>query len=382
MTKSKALNTPKAFANSSVRAPLALATDLGFGLVKQSLVDAEGNITYKHWPSMAIPADPSAMRDLSQRRRDTFDVPVGGSFYEVGTDVARAQTGNDFGREITDDFYRSPIYAALMKGALRYMNAPEIDTLVLGLPVNQYLNSDRRQFLESTFSGEIDLGKEGDKPLFCNVNRVVVRPQPLGGYLELHNHLGALNDLISATDGALQPIANEEALGALTTLVVDPGEHTLDWLLITDGQINTKASGAASDAGRHRIVRAVHEALQAKAGRPLGPSTLPRINEALRTGRPLTLAGESYDLTQFEGVIQTAVEDPITRLVEGLRGMQDLVDIIVLVGGHPDRYRAELVKRFPKIPAFVLPNSVFANVRGFQTVGEELIERAREKTLA
>lgn len=353
--------------------PIVRSIDLGFGLVKFShQPKGAQEMSYLVFPSMAIPSDPSAMREIATRTRNTFDVPVGKSSYEVGFDVTLAQTGNDFGREITDDYFRSPIYDALMKGALRYMDEEVIDLLVVGLPVSQYQNDDRRGYLVEQWrtgpSGTpIDLG-DGKQ---VRVLDVVVRPQPLGGYVEMFNHLDAVQNatkefgLIKSADDLLE----------LTTLVVDPGEHTLDWLLIQKGQINTKASGAANDAGRHRIVRAVGEGLQAKVGRPLGPAILPRLNDALRSDMQIKLSGVRYDLNEFESVIATTVEDPINRLIEGLRGMIDVVDLIVVVGGHPERYRDELHRRYPNIPILVLAQSVEANVRGYQFIGEELVAR-------
>lgn len=354
--------------------PAAFAIDVGFGSTKLSHLKPDGTLGYMHFPSMAIPSDPSAMRQLSQRNRDTFDVPVGTSMYEVGRDIELAQTGGDFGREITDEFYRGPIYEALTKGALRYMGREHIDLLVLGLPVNQYQNTDRHQFLSERFKGEIDLGG-GHK---VTVKDVLVRPQPLGGYMELANNIDGLNEVIVKTSGAQKAIEKDEDLLGLTVLMVDPGEHTLDWLLIRRGQINTKASGAASDAGRHRVVRAVQEALQAQIGRPLGPATMPLINEALRLRKPLKLSGVLHDLGEFDGVVRAAVEDPINRLIEGVRGMHEVIDIVAIVGGHPTLYREVLASRFPAIPVYVLADSITANVRGFQTIAEELSSRAGE----
>lgn len=352
--------------------PVVRSIDLGFGLVKLSRRAAEGGIEYMVFPSMAIPSDPSAMREIASRTRDTFDVPVGKSSYEVGVDVTLAQTGNDFGREITDDYFRSPIYDALMKGALRYMGDAVIDLLVVGLPVSQYQNDDRVAYLAEhwrTATGDgIDLG-DGHS---VRIIDVVVRPQPLGGYVEMFNHIAEVQ---KAMHGSCDIKSSDDVLD-LTTLVVDPGEHTLDWLLIQEGQINKKASGAANDAGRHRTVRAVSEALQAKLGRPLGPAILPRINDALRGDMQIKLSGVRYDLREFESVIATSVEDPINRMIEGLRGMVEVLDLIVLVGGHPGRYHDELQRRYPNIPILVFPHSVEANVRGYQCIGEELAARA------
>jgi plasmid segregation protein ParM len=348
--------------------PVVRAIDVGFGLVKLSLRDGDG-IRFMNFPSMAIPADASAVRTLGTRRRDTFDIPVNGANYEVGRDVELAQSGGNFGRDVTDEFYRGAIYEALTKGALRYMaesGDARIDVLVLGLPVNQYNDSKRRDYLRSRFQGTVEIG---DGKIMM-VEKVMVQAQPVGGYAAIDDHLRELNAVISQTAGALPPLANGEVLDELAVLMIDPGEHTLDWLLIQQGTINPRASGAASDAGRHRVVRAVQESLSASIGRPLGPAVMPRINDALRNHRPVKLAGVAHDLARFEPVVVSVIEDSVNRMIDGLRDAHEIVDLMVLVGGHPEHYRDVLIRRFPAIPVFVMPNSMEANVRGFQMIGE------------
>ena len=359
---------------SSSRAPVVRAIDVGFGLVKLSVRKGNG-IDFINFPSMAIPADASAVRTLGTRKRDTFDVPVNGANYEVGRDVGLAQAGGTFGRDVTDEFYRGSIYEALTKGALRYMleaGDSVIDMLVLGLPVNQYNDSKRRDYLRSHYEGEIPVG-DGKT---ITVRKVLVQAQPMGGYAALDDHLEALNDVIAKTPGALKPLASGEALDDLSVLMIDPGEHTLDWLLIQQGSINPRSSGAASDAGRHRVVRSVLESLVAEVGRPLGPAVMPRINDALRSNSPVKLAGVAHDLEHFEPIIMTVVEDCINRMVDGLRDAHEIIDLMVLVGGHPERYRDVLAKRFPAIPVFIMPEPMAANVRGFQMIGEAIAEES------
>ena len=348
--------------------PMVRAIDVGFGQVKLSLRHGEA-VSFTSFPSMAIPADASAVRSLGTRRRDTFDVPVRGAMYEVGRDVGLAHAGGNFGRDVTDEFYRGAIYEALTKGALRYMleaGDVQIDVLVLGLPVNQYNDAKRRDYLRTTFEGAIDVGD--GRTVF--VKRVMVQAQPVGGYAAIDEHLDKLNAVIRSTDGALTELASGEVLEDLAVLMVDPGEHTLDWLLVQQGAINPRASGAASDAGRHRVVRAVQDALSAQIGRPLGPSVVPRINEALRLGQPVKLSGVSHDLRQFEPVVLSVIDDSINRMIDGLRDAHEIIDLIVLVGGHPQHYRDLLAKRFPAIPVFVMPEPMYANLRGFQMIGE------------
>ncbi|HKW82514.1 MAG TPA: hypothetical protein VJN68_02075 [Burkholderiaceae bacterium] len=358
----------------SSSAPVVRAIDVGFGLVKLSVRKGSG-VDFINFPSMAIPADASAVRTLGTRKRDTFDVPVNGADYEVGRDVGLAQAGGSFGRDVTDEFYRGSIYEALTKGALRYMleaGDSVIDMLVLGLPVNQYNDSKRRDYLRSHYEGEIPVG-DGKT---ITVRKVLVQAQPMGGYAALDDHLEPLNDVIAKTPGALKPLASGEALDDLSVLMIDPGEHTLDWLLIQQGSINPRSSGAASDAGRHRVVRSVLESLVAEVGRPLGPAVMPRINDALRSNSPVKLAGVAHDLEHFEPIIMTVVEDCINRMVDGLRDAHEIIDLMVLVGGHPERYRDVLAKRFPAIPVFIMPEPMAANVRGFQMIGEAIAEES------
>jgi plasmid segregation protein ParM len=352
--------------------PLVRAIDVGFGLVKLSL-RAGGGVGFMSFPSMAIPSDTSAVRALGTRRRDTFDVPVNGANYEVGRDVELAQAGGSFGRDVTDEFYRGAIYEALTKGALRYMaeaGDSAIDVLVLGLPVNQYNDAKRRDYLRSRYEGAVEIG-DGRQ---IAVRKVIVQAQPMGGYAALDEHLDELNAVVAKTAGALQPLPSGDALDDLSVLMIDPGEHTLDWMLIQQGTINPRSSSAASDAGRHRVVRAVQEALAAEIGRPLGPAVMPRINDALRGKTAVKLSGVAHDLDRFEPVITSVVEDSINRMIDGLRDAHEIVDLMVLVGGHPERYRDALVKRFPAIPVFVMPQSMLANVRGFQMIGEAMAE--------
>ena len=352
--------------------PAVRAIDVGFGLVKLSVRSGDG-VEVMSFPSMAIPADASAVRSLGTRRRDTFDVPVNGALYEVGRDVGLAQAGGSFGRDVTDEFYRGAIYEALTKGALRYIaeaGDAHVDVLVLGLPVNQYNDAKRREHLQSRYEGDIDIG-DGKT---ITVRKVIVQAQPMGGYAALGDHVDELNDVITKTGGALEPLANAEALDDLSVLMVDPGEHTLDWLLIQQGTINPRASGAASDAGRHRVLRSVQESLAVELGRPLGPSVMPRINDALRFGKPVKLTGVAHGLERFEPEIMSVVEDSINRMIDGLRDAHETVDLMVLVGGHPERYRDVLARRFPAIPVFIMPESMAANVRGFQLIGEAMAE--------
>ena len=358
--------------------PIAAAIDGGYGLFKHAIADENGELTYGHFHSMAVPSDPATMRSLSVRQRDTIDVVVGDASYEVGRDILLAQTGNDVGREIGDNWVMSDMYRALMLGALHYMNTPVIDTLVLGLPVNQYLNESRCNGLISEYAGKSHKVGGGKT---VEVKHVIVRPQPFGGYLDMGDQIDLINNSIKKladsnkdSELAIAKISDaNQIVTDLCVLIVDPGEHTLDWLFVDKGSINTKASSVASDSGRHRIVRDVQRTIEQELGRSVAPSNLTRINEALRTGEKLKLGGQLVDMSKYDTVVAQSVADPISRLIEGLRGLEDRIDLIYLVGGHPEIYERELQKRFPYTPVVVSENSLYANVRGFLTMGEEML---------
>lgn len=350
-------------------APVVRSIDTGFGLVKFTL-PAGSDVSYTHFPSIAVPTEQQTATFRGVRPRDTYNVPVAGSHYEVGHEVAGALTGHEFGREITDEFYKTPLYEALTKGALRYMaeaGDTAIDMLVLGLPVSQYLDESRCEYLRKTYTGTLDLG--GGKTM--EVRDVFVHAQPMGGFLVLSAHLDKVNEAIRTSHPNVGEIKDATQHNIL---MIDPGEYTLDWLLIMKGSLTRKASGAVSDAGRNRIVTAVFESLQSKLGRPLGSAAMVRINESLRTGVPLRLSGVDHDLAEFDPLIRSVIADPISRLISGLRSMHDYIDLIVFVGGHPEMYRDIIAERFPNIPTYIIEPSVEANVRGFQAMGEVIVQ--------
>ena len=139
-SKLRDVTTTASKQSSPSKVPVVRAIDVGFGLVKLSVRSGDG-VEFISFPSMAIPADASAVRTLGTRKRDTFDVPVNDAKYEVGRDVGLAQAGGSFGRDVTDEFYRGAIYEALTKGALRYMAGPAIPASTCWCSVCRSINT-------------------------------------------------------------------------------------------------------------------------------------------------------------------------------------------------------------------------------------------------
>jgi hypothetical protein len=99
------------------------------------------------------------------------------------------------------------------------------------------------------------------------------------------------------------------------------------------------------------------------------------LNESLRNGTRFRHLGIAHNLEIYEPVMRSAVEDLINRLIEGLKGLEDRIDLIGVVGGHPTMYAAELQKRLPYVPVFTSPASIYANLRGFQAIAQTNAQR-------
>lgn len=351
--------------------PIARAIDVGYGLVKYTTGNGKSGVSYHCFPSIAIPAGHQSELGLGARGRNTFRVPVESGLFEVGAEIHLATSGTDYGRSVRDDFLYTSVYHALVLGALNYMHDAgdrTIDVLVLGLPVNQWIDPARREYLQEKFVGSHALGH--DKTIV--IKEVIIQAQPMGGYIDLAVH--AKDMAAQVAQQGLAPI-NFAALASSNVLVVDPGEHTLDWLLVQEGNPHESASGAASGAGRHRIVNAVMTAMKADLERPLGPDIHARLNMALLKGGELKLSGEVIDLSKYDSIVRAAIVDPINQMLDNLGGKQETLDLIVVVGGHPDSYRDELRRLFPKIPCVIPPNALMSNVRGFYEIGQATVDQ-------
>ena len=358
------------------------AIDLGYGLVKAKFGDHEFL-----FPSVAIPADESTLRQAhGTAARNTVDVPVklGGNTtrsYEVGPDILMAQTGADYGRHPGAEFANSPIYHALMLGALRYMETDHLDMLVLGLPVSGFLSAERVQSLMNDWRGEHDLGvDENGVPRKIVIDQVFVHAQPFGGYLNAISHrMEALKTAINASGSGLK-VESQQDLVSLTILVVDPGAYTLDWMVLQPGgHISSKASGAADDTGRDRLIRAVFERLQKDIGRSLGANTVHRLNNALQDleSPSILLQGKRVDLAPYIPIMRAEVSDSVAQMISRLKGAEDEVNLVIVVGGHPQLYAEEVQKRFPDMPVFYGNQSVFDVVRGYEVLGKLMLDSER-----
>lgn len=353
------------------------AIDLGFGLTKFTH-GPESAKTFRAFPSVAVPArgrTSTGYGDGSGLKTVEFD----GGTYLVGPDARRELAGNELGRDLTEDFYRSPVYHALMRGALAFMGESTIDILVLGLPMDRFENRSLVQSLKTQYEGEVSIapGKTVD------IERCEVHPQPFGGYLGLGRHLPAINAALTQyPDAGIGQIAKPADLAALNVLVVDTGSFTLDWLLMggEKGPIRS-ASSAANNAGRHRVLRAIYDQLCRDLNRKPPISIMLEIDDAQRANKPLRIDGRAIDVAapQYVRAARDAVEDSVQQMFEHLGSMLDRVDLVACVGGAPADVAGAIARRRPFLPLYTPSpeQSVFMNLSGFADFAQSLTYNKR-----
>lgn len=220
------------------------AVDVGYGNVKMISGRNQGQLTTKIFPAFAPKAAVTNLAGDFVRQRDTKVVVVNGIQYEVGTDSKLALKGNELGRTLRDDYCLSDQYRALVYGALVNMGRlANLDVLVLGLPVNTY--QAYKDKLAKSFEGTFQISPDRT----VTVNKCLVVPQPLGGFFDF-----------AVSHNMLRGMSQE------TTLIVDPGYCTLDWLVAMGTVPIDARSGARTHGGMAEVLRDVVEQIATDAG--------------------------------------------------------------------------------------------------------------------
>ena len=317
------------------------AIDVGFGNTKFVTGTSGGKVTSASFPSMCVRSADADNDGLGSKRK-TVMIPVGSFFYEVGPEV---ELGAQRQRSRTqhDGFTETHEYKALMAGALHYMKVDKVDLLVVGLPVAQYIA--KRSALERALTRTYDLG--GGKRV--DVGRVLVMAQPQGALIDYAHREG------------------EEALAKGRSLVVDVGSRTFDWLVTRGMKVEARLSNSVP-----RGVWSILTQVARKISKDIGEefTHMEAIDEALRRGKTIRIYQRDYDLKPLMPFINASAEDAVMEMVQSLDTTFN-VENIVLVGGGAFLYKGALKKQFPRHQIREVQDPMFANLRGFQRMGEQ-----------
>lgn len=320
------------------------AIDIGYGntkYVKDHRRDRR--IECGLFPSLAPMAVAMDFSEGVCGRRETVSVRVNGHNYEVGPDVDLL-LGNEHARPLHQEFIETPEYLALLRGALTYMDVPEIDLLVVGLPV-MLLAAKKRRVIELL---------KGHHVLSDNrstyVKQVTVIAQPMGGFFDF-----------ALTSGLWERMRSQR------NLIVDPGYFTLDWVLANGMHpIVTRCDSHAG--GVSNVFKKIAQSIS--MAHKVNYNNLQEIDRALRFP-PFVLYGREVQIKPFLDAARPAIDSALTALTNSVGDGRD-IDNIILVGGGASLFSAALQARFQLHAVHIVPDPVYANVRGFQLAGVQL----------
>lgn len=326
------------------------AIDVGYGHVKFTTGKRGSHYITESFPSQSPHAADEDLNSNAFHHRDTWTVPVDGAHYVVGRDVRLAMSSNHETEVLDKRFALSAPYRARLYGAMNYMlpglHGRTIDHLILGLPLTTF--NALAEPLSKQYVGEHVINTRGDKVL---VRHCLVYPQPLGSYISYLRQ----NNLTNET----APMA----------LIIDPGYNTVDWY-VCEGMVPNRALSKAVERGMSAALRAIAQSVQRKLPHPASESELVRlIDVAITHNKPLRIFGQDVPLERHLPAAQ-AVFDQAAQAVRNSVGDGASIEVIVVSGGGAALYAPAIQDKFPAHRIEVVHNPAFANVVGFQTLGE------------
>jgi plasmid segregation protein ParM len=328
--------------------PIVRAVDVGRGNTKFISGIKNGELRCEMFPSQAHPSEVAVEAEAWGARRKTVGIPAGGLVYEVGPDVHLAADVFNANVLQHDRYCDTPEYLALLLGALHYMQVDHIDLLVVGLPVATYKLKSLVTALERRLTGEHELGKGRQ----VKVIRVKAIAQPAGALM----HYGLMQ-------GKVAQLRKERSL------IIDPGRRTFDWL-VTQGMQQIEKRSHSVPRGMHDVLHAIVEGISRSTGSHY--RDYDTVDAALRTGKQPVVFQAEYDLARHLPLARKIPEQAVAEMMHYVGDASDIRNII-LVGGGAFFYRAALKSAFPNHAIHELKDPIFANVKGFQQAGMELV---------
>jgi plasmid segregation protein ParM len=249
-----------------------LGIDIGYSNLKLACGDPSGEPRVVLRPAGAAPADRLGERIASDCEEDFLRVLVNGEPFVAGLSPDRAEL---WSRELHEDYPSTASYRALFHAGLLLAELDQIDRLVTGLPVNQYLDPELRQRFAGQMRGEHQITPRRK----ITVSEVKVVPQPVGGFVD---YVWGLPDASEIEDNRV--------------LVVDPGFFSVDWVLISNGELRRQSCGTSLEASSvilDEAVRLIAQDFGGNVGRE-------RLEHTLRKGHPqVRLLGERVEVAPY-----------------------------------------------------------------------------------
>lgn len=322
-----------------------LGLDIGYSNLKMAMGFRGEEVTTTVLP---VGAGPLALmpQQLTGGAGSCIQVVIDDEKWVAGVEPDRLQ---GWDRELHGDYPATKPYKALFYAALLLSEQKEIDVLVTGLPVNQFMDPERREALKKRLEGEHQITPKR----VVTVKSVVVVPQPAGAYMEIVSSTG---------DGDLLDVLHEGK-----TIVIDPGFFSVDWVALEGGEVRYHSSGTSLKA-MSVLLKTISLLIQEDHGSSPG---IDKIEKAIRSGKDeILLFGVKVGLKEYLdkasfGVAQNALTPMRTSMRED--GMD--ADIVLLAGGGAAAYKAAAKELFPKSRIVMAGDPLVANAKGFWFCG-------------
>lgn len=331
---------------------IVLSIDVGYGNVKACWGLENSPNTEIIFRSIANPVMKDTIVNTTKGR---VPVCVDGVTYMVGPDAYLYE-----GNGISDaNFTARKEYRAFLIGAMHFMFRKtgvyhRIGILTVGLPIGSFTS--HQDMLHEVCKGEHivptppELVRSLGPTIKVFVEKVLVVPQPFGSLRVYAKKCASTNKNMGST------------------LVIDPGYKTLDWVFSHGMEVDMARSGSFS-GGVLSILRDISNNIGKQLG--VGYVDLLEVEHALETGI-IFANGRDYDFTPFKDMVNDVAQGIIDKFFSALKIDRQFSNIL-LTGGGGKYFREGLEKTFPTYSIQYEPDSVLNNARGFYLLASEEI---------
>jgi PRTRC genetic system protein D len=320
---------------------VSVGLDTGYGAVKARAVNQDRSTLTCNFESLVAKILAPSKEEKGALK--TWQVCDDGQWFQANGGAA------DHGyRSTTSTYFRTPEYRALTKIMICVIaeraKATTIDTLVLGLPVNQFAMPQNRQILIDCFQGEQHVFHGGIQQTVL-VKKVIVVPQPVG----------TLTQFVNPQEPGLQFPSKLS--------VLDVGNGTSDFITSESLQVDSDAS------------RSVHHAmaeLRVDLARSLSKQgfydiTAEKINDFFLE-RPTFINGNLLKRKDIQKHLDQAVDRLVKKILNELPTIENTT--LLLAGAAAVLLQPAFKRELSSsVDLRVVHDPAFCNASGFSIIG-------------
>ena len=238
---------------------------------------------------------------------------------------------------------------------------PEVDLLVLGLPVSRFSSTRKRL---------IDIGSRTRRvPVFYSMRersqkeyvdmkpgRVIVLPQPYGGLR------------LASEDEKNYGLFDEDAV----SLVVDPGYNTFDWFVARSMKPQLDLCGSFK-GGVSQLLKKVSAAISSDHG--VESPNFGDVEHGLVAGA-MNLGHKRVNMERYRAMASREARAAVAEFLQRFDPSKNRVARIYICGGGAKFYSEALRERLAGYKIELMDDYVMANVRGFWLQGADELQLA------